>query len=83
MVIFFIVLFYCSIVLQSNLQPNYAYRQYAYKKRVYFIGVFKLSLRFFHEYIGVERERDQRSNEQQQFHRYCLWLSILRRISSF
>ena len=36
MLIFFIVLFYCSIVLpivlQSNIQPNYAYRRYAYKK---------------------------------------------------
>ena len=32
------VLLYCSIVLpivlQSNLQPNYAYRQYAYKKNM-------------------------------------------------
>ena len=38
MLIFFIIVrFYCSIVLpivlQSNLQPNYVYRQYAYKKK--------------------------------------------------
>ena len=44
MLIFFIVIFYCSIVLpivlQSNLQPNYAYRQYALKKKWVYVNHF-------------------------------------------
>ena len=48
MLIFFIVLFYYSIVLpiglpivlQSNLQSNFGYRQYAYKKKLVYVAYY-------------------------------------------